>query len=291
MKIVKIFLAPFDFIMKYFKALVLLLIVFLIFAPSFKESENPANVARIDLKGAILQSDSFLEEITELENNPNIKGILLVIDSPGGAIAPSVEISQTIKRIKNKKPIVAYAQGSMASGSYMAGMWANKIIANSGSMIGSIGVILNGVDVSELAEKLGIKTQILKAGIYKEAGTFMRPWNKQEEEMLRNLINEQYWLFVKEVAEARKLDIKKEKDFAQGRILSANNALKLGLIDSVGGIYEAQNTLFELAKIEEPMWLKKDKMDLYLERIIGENVSLGIQRAIYGLYVEILKGN
>ena len=99
MKIVKIFLAPFDFIMKYFKALVLLLIVFLIFAPSFKESENPANVARIDLKGAILQSDSFLEEITELENNPNIKGILLVIDSPGGAIAPSVDISLTINRI------------------------------------------------------------------------------------------------------------------------------------------------------------------------------------------------
>ena len=193
--------------------------------------------------------------------------------------------------------ITAVGGANLAEGMFTASVGGvtmangNVQVDTEGNIVLKDGLTVDGVDVSELAEKLGIKTQILKAGIYKEAGTFMRPWNKQEEEMLRNLINEQYWLFVKEVAEARKLDIKKEKDFAQGRILSANNALKLGLIDSVGGIYEAQNTLFELAKIEEPMWLKKDKMDLYLERIIGENVSLGIQRAIYGLYVEILKGN
>lgn len=290
MKITKILLAPLDFIMKYFKALVFLLIVVLIFMPSSSENSSLANVARIDLKGMIIQSDSFLEELSKLENNPNIKGVLLVIDSPGGTIPPSVEISEAVKRIRSKKPIVVYAQGSMASGSYLAGVWADRIIANKGALVGSIGVILNGVDVSELAEKLGIKTQILKAGIYKEAGTFMRPWNEQEEEMLKGLIKEQYEMFVSEVATARNLEITKEGEFAQGRVFSASNALKLGLVDSIGSIYEAQKTLFELAKIQNPIWLQKSEMEMYLEKIIGENIALGIQKGIYGISLEWLKG-
>lgn len=290
MKIIRILLAPLDFIMKYFKALVFLLIVFLIFMPSSSGNSSLANVARIDLKGMIIQSDSFLEELSKLENNPNIKGVLLVIDSPGGTIPPSVEISEAVKRIRSKKPIVVYAQGSMASGSYLAGVWADRIIANKGALVGSIGVILNGVDVSELAEKLGIKTQILKAGIYKEAGTFMRPWNEQEEEMLKGLIKEQYEMFVNEVVAARNLEIAKEGDFAQGRVFSANNALKLGLVDSIGSIYEAQKTLFELGKIQNPIWLQKSEMEMYLEKIIGENIALGIQEGIYNISLGWLKG-
>ena len=290
MKIIRILLAPLDFIMKYFKALVFLLIVFLIFMPSSSGNSSLANVARIDLKGMIIQSDSFLEELSKLENNPNIKGVLLVIDSPGGTIPPSVEISEAVKRIRSKKPIVVYAQGSMASGSYLAGVWADRIIANKGALVGSIGVILNGVDVSELAEKLGIKTQILKAGIYKEAGTFMRPWNKQEEEMLKGLIKEQYEMFVSEVVAARNLEIAKEGDFAQGRVFSASNALKLGLVDSIGSIYEAQKTLFELGKIQNPIWLQKSEMEMYLEKIIGENIALGIQEGIYNISLGWLKG-
>ncbi|RAX53754.1 signal peptide peptidase SppA [Helicobacter sp. 11-8110] len=276
--------------MKYFKALVFLLIVFLIFMPSSSGNSSLANVARIDLKGMIIQSDSFLEELSKLENNPNIKGVLLVIDSPGGTIPPSVEISEAVKRIRSKKPIVVYAQGSMASGSYLAGVWADRIIANKGALVGSIGVILNGVDVSELAEKLGIKTQILKAGIYKEAGTFMRPWNKQEEEMLKGLIKEQYEMFVSEVVAARNLEITKEGDFAQGRVFSASNALKLGLVDSIGSIYEAQKILFELGKIQNPIWLQKSEMEMYLEKIIGENIALGIQEGIYNISLGWLKG-
>lgn len=290
LKIIRILLAPLDFIMKYFKALVFLLIVFLIFMPSSSGNSSLANVARIDLKGMIIQSDSFLEELSKLENNPNIKGVLLVIDSPGGTIPPSVEISEAVKRIRSKKPIVVYAQGSMASGSYLAGVWADRIIANKGALVGSIGVILNGVDVSELAEKLGIKTQILKAGIYKEAGTFMRPWNKQEEEMLKGLIKEQYEMFVSEVVAARNLEITKEGDFAQGRVFSASNALKLGLVDSIGSIYEAQKILFELGKIQNPIWLQKSEMEMYLEKIIGENIALGIQEGIYNISLGWLKG-
>lgn len=282
----KILLAPFDFIMKYFKALVLLLIVFLLFAPN-GEVKNDANLARIDLFGPIMESDLFLQELEKIENDENIKGILLVIDSPGGAISPSIEISEAIKRVANKKPLVAYAQGSMASGSYMAGMWANSIIANRGSMLGSIGVILNGMDISEFTQKLGIKTQTLKAGIYKEAGTFMRPWDKNEKTMLENLIKEQYEMFVEDVKEARGLE---NEDFAQGKIFSAKSAQEIGLIDEVGSIYEAQNKLITLSKVKEPIWLQKDKMEIFLEKILGESVSLGIQKGIESVVFALNKG-
>ena len=284
MKFFRVLLMPLDFIMKYFKALVFLLIVFLIFSAGGEGENNNANVARIDLIGPIMQSESFLENFYELEQNPNIKGILLVINSPGGAIAPSIEISEAIKRVSKIKPIVAYAQGSMASGSYLAGMWANSIIANKGALLGSIGVILNGVDISELAQKLGVKSQSLKAGDYKEAGTFMRPWNALEKEMLEGLIQEQYKMFVNDVVQARGLDINNQGYFAQGRILSAANALEFGLIDEIGSIYEAQNKLYTLAGIKDVHWLQKDKFDLYLQKLLGDNIALGIEKATYRIF-------
>lgn len=282
MKIFSIFTKPLEFITKNFKAFVFLLVVVLLFAPKGEEAKQDANVARINLYGAILQSDSFLEELEKLEKDSNIKGILLVIYSPGGAIAPSVEISEAIKRVNLKTPIVAYAQGAMASGSYLAGVWADSIVANRGALLGSIGVIINGADISELADKLGIKPQTLKAGIYKEAGTFMRKWDSNEEEMLKGLLEEQYQMFVEEVATARKIDAQKESSFAQGRILSAKSALELGLIDKVGNLYDAQNLLFQKAKIQEPKWYKeeKDKIEIYLEKIFGDNLALGVQNGI-----------
>lgn len=277
-----IFVKPLEFIGKHLKALIFLLVVALIFLPKDEEALEEANVARIDLQGTILQSDSFLEELVALEENPNLKGILLVIDSPGGAIAPSVEISEAIKRINAKKPVVVYAQGTMASGSYLAGVWADFIVANRGAMLGSIGVIVNGVDFSQLATKIGILPQSIKAGTYKEAGTPMRPWSQEEKEMLKHLVQEQYWMFVEEVAFARGLDLAQEPNFAQGRILSANNAFTLGLIDKVGNLYDAQMVLFERAGISDPKWLKKekDKIAVYLEKLFGESVAVGIQNGI-----------
>ncbi|CAM2907900.1 signal peptide peptidase SppA [Helicobacter burdigaliensis] len=285
MKFFKILLAPLDFIMKYFKALVFLLVVFLIFSVGEGKSEENANLARIDLSGMIIDSESFLEELSKIEQNQSIKGVLLVVNSPGGAIAPSVELAEAIKRLKSKKPVVAYAQGVMASGSYMAGMWADSIVANKGALLGSIGVIIEGVDISPLLDKIGIKSQTLKAGVYKEAGTFAREWNKEEEALLKELVEEQYKMFVEDVVLARGLKIEDESKFAQGRIMSANTALKLGLIDKVGDIYEAQEELKALAKITQPIWLEK-KED-FLNEILGQSVSKGIADGILNVYSKI----
>ncbi|PZT47674.1 endopeptidase IV [Helicobacter valdiviensis] len=285
MKIFKIFLAPLDFIMKYFKALVFLLVVFLIFSAGEGKKVQNANLARVDLSGMIIESESFLKEVQAIEQDNAIKGVLLVVNSPGGAIAPSVEIAEAIKRLKSKKPVVAYAQGVMASGSYMAGMWADSIVANKGSLLGSIGVIIEGVDISPLLDKIGIKSQTLKAGIYKEAGTFAREWSKEEEGLLKDLVEEQYRMFVEDVALARGLKVENENEFAQGRIMSANTALKLGLIDEVGDIYKAQEKLKELAKISNPIWLEKEE-DFFNE-FLGQSISKGIASGILNAYSKV----
>lgn len=279
MKIFRIILAPLDFIMKYFKALVFLLVVFLLFSPSKDTVTQNANVARIDLEGAILSSDHFLAQVDKIRGDKNIRGVLLVINSPGGAIAPSIEISDSIRNLAREKVVVSYAQGAMASGSYYAGMWANKIIANRGSLVGSIGVIFNGMNFEELIAKLGIKTQTIKAGIYKEAGTPTRKWSEAERGMLEDLVQKQYAMFVKDVAEARGIQAEDEKAFAQGRILTAQEALDLRLIDAVGSIDDAKVMLLSLSDIppSDAVWLRKDKLEELMEKFLGEVSSYTVR--------------
>jgi len=127
-----------------------------------------------------MDASEIVQKIDAAAKNDAIKGVLLSVDSPGGAVAPSVEIAYSIKRLKAKKPVVVYAKGTMASGSYYASIWADKIIANPGSMIGSIGVIMQGANVSGLMKKLGIESQVVKAGLYKQIGTPDRKWKPYE---------------------------------------------------------------------------------------------------------------
>ncbi|MFC2527624.1 MAG: signal peptide peptidase SppA, partial [Campylobacter sp.] len=206
--------AVLGFINKYFKSLIFLLILFLIFAGGESAQQKGANLAQLSLSGAIMDDSEILEKIETLKKDEAIKGVLLLIDSPGGALSPSVEISLAIKSLNSRKPVVAYAKGTMASGSYLGGVWASKIYANPGSFIGSIGVIMQGLDVSEAAAKLGFSEQIVKAGELKEAGTMMRKWSDAERASLQALVDESYELFTREVAQARSLDLRKRDTWA-----------------------------------------------------------------------------
>lgn len=228
---------------------------------------------RIDLKGAILDSKDILAKIQEA-HKPNIKGVLFVINSPGGAVSPSIEISYAIKRLRSKKPVVAYAAGTLASGSYYASIWANKIIANPGSTVGSIGVIFEGANLEALLQKIGISAQVVKAGKYKEVGTPFRKWHDYEKEELQKLINNTYKQFITDVAQARRLDLKKESEWAQAHIFTAKEAQKVGLIDSVGTIYEAKETLQKLAQVKKPIWKKEDPFEKFLRQVSKESANL-----------------
>ncbi len=255
------------FIQEHFKAMLFLLILFLIFAPQSKDDLKPHNLERIYLVGSIMEISEVVDQIDEAASNRFVKGILLNIDSPGGAVAPSIEVAYALKRAKEKKPVVVYASGTLASGSYYASIWADEIIANPGSMVGSIGVIMQGADVSELMSKIGIKSQSVQAGKYKKVGAVEREWTNYEIDELNKVIQGTYDLFTADVANARGLDIKKRDTFANAHIFTANQAKEVGLIDSIGVEHDAKNRLAELSGVSEQIWNREDKFDKLMKRL------------------------
>jgi protease-4 len=265
-----------DFITKYFKTIVFLTIVYFIFFSTAEDetiAKYNANLQKIDLIGQIIDPSKVLEDIERASNDASIKGVLFVIDSPGGAVAPSVEIAYAIKELSMKKPVVAYASGTIASGSYYASIWADKIIANPGSIVGSIGVIMQGFEASKLLENLGISSQTIKAGKYKESGTFTRKWTNDEEQELQGVINSTYNMFISDVADARKLDIKKHTSFADAKIFTAHQAKDVGLVDEVATLSFAKHSLIELSKVEKPIWKKEDKFEKFMDKLMSQAIS------------------
>lgn len=255
------------FINKYFKAMIFLLLVYLIFFTGQSDEIKQANLAEIRLDDAIMDANDVLEKIYAASDDENIKAVLFNIDSPGGALSPSVEISKAIKELNEKKPVIVYASGTMASGSYLSGVWARKILANEGSFIGSIGVIMQGANIENLANKIGISEQTVKAGEYKEAGTFMRAWNEKERESLQNLVDKSYSFFVNEVANARHLNIDNNETWANARVFLADDALKLGLIDEISTYKRAKSETEKISGVINPVWQEEPFYEKMLKRL------------------------
>lgn len=265
-----------DFVTKYFKTIVFLTIVYFLFFSSNDEelmSNNFANLQKIDLIGQIVDPTKVLENIEKAKNDTNIKGVLLFVNSPGGAVAPSIEIALAIKELQELKPVVVYASGTIASGSYYASIWANKIVANPGTIVGSIGVIMQGFDASELLQKVGVQTQTVKAGKYKESGTITRKWTDFEQKELQDLINSTYNMFVLDVATARNLNIKNQQNFADAKVFTAQMAKDVGLVDEVSNITFAKNSLIELSQVEKAVWKKEDKFEKFMDKFLTEAIS------------------
>ncbi len=258
---------PIKFIQENFKATLLVLILALVFIPASDEDLTPNNLQTVNLFGPIMEVSEVLTQLEDATKTDSIKGVLLVVDSPGGAVAPSVEVAYAIKRLKEKKPVVVYAQGTLASGSYYASIWADKIIANPGSMVGSIGVVMQGANMSELMSKIGIKTQSVQAGKYKKVGTPDREWKEYEVNELNKVIYGTYDMFTKDVADARKLDFNKRDNYANAHIFTAHQAKDVGLIDSVGVMYDAKKQLIKMSKVSSPIWNKEDKLDKIIKKL------------------------
>ncbi|MEO1953625.1 MAG: signal peptide peptidase SppA [Campylobacterales bacterium] len=265
---------PLKFIQEYFKSMIFLLILFLLFAPSTEEDLSPNNLQEIKLSGAIMDSTEIVKQIDKARKNKHIKGVLLNVDSPGGAVAPSIEIAYAIKRLKKEKPVVVYASGTIASGSYYASIWADKIIANPGSMVGSIGVIMEGANLSGLMQKLGIKSQSIQAGKYKKVGTPEREWTKSEVAELNKVIQGTYDMFTKDVADARKLNYLDRDKFANAHIFTAFQAKEVGLIDSLGVSYDAKKEVEKLSDVSKPIWNKENKLDKILKKLSASTAVL-----------------
>jgi len=264
---------PIGFIQRNFKTVLFLTILYFVVANNDTPNLESANLQIIELNGPIMVVDDVLEKIENAKSNINIKGVLLKVNSPGGAVAPSIEVAYAIQELNEIKPVVAYASGIMASGSYYASIWSSKIIANPGSMIGSIGVIMQSADASELMSKIGIKTQTVKVGKYKESGTPTRQWTKDERAELEKVTQDTYDMFVTDVANARGLKKENHENYADAHIFTSSQAKNVGLVDKVGTIRTAKIELIELSKVNNPIWSRENKMDKFMEQMLNNTIT------------------
>lgn len=271
---------------QHFMGMLFLLIAFVVLMPSSTTQLKTANLQEIKLTGLIMSADNILKEIEKAQEDKNIKGVLININSPGGAVPPSIEISYAIKELKKHKPVIAYASGVMASGSYYASIYANKIIANPGSIVGSIGVIMESTNIEKLMNTIGVETQIVKQGTYKEAGTPTRKWTPEERAELETLTKDTYALFVSDVAKARGLDASKDKNYADAHIFSSKRAKEAGLIDEIGVMHTAKAELAKLAKVKNPEWKEKDTLESFVEQFAAKSM-MQLHSYFYGLQARL----
>ncbi|MFP4134551.1 MAG: signal peptide peptidase SppA [Halothece sp.] len=207
-------------------------------------------IARLEITGAIASEtrQRVLKALKTIEDQ-KWKALLLRIDSPGGTVGDSQEIYSALRHLQKKMKIVASFGNISASGGVYIGMGAEKIVANPGTITGSIGVILRGNNIERLLDKVGVSFQVVKSGPYKDILSFDRELTEEEKQILQALIDTSYNQFVHTVAQARNLSVEAVHGFADGRIFTGEQAQQLGVVDRLGTEEEARRWLAEMANL------------------------------------------
>lgn len=221
-------------------------------------------IALVRVEGPIVDSKEAIEEIKDYAKDASIKAIVLRIDSPGGAVAPSQEIYEEVRKAVAKKKIVVSMGSVAASGGYYIASPATKIVANPGTLTGSIGVIMEIPNVEGLMNKLGVKTEVIKSGSHKDIASIFRGINKEDREILQDVLDNVHEQFITAVAEGRKILRDDVKKIADGRVFTGEQALKIGLVDQLGDLEDAEKTAAGLAGIKgEPVVvIKKESLSI-----------------------------
>src|SRR5437762_8587255 len=190
----------------------------------------------VDLDGVILDPSEVVEDVRRFANDDSIKAIIIHVNSPGGGVAASEEIYREVKRVRDEKHkrIVASIETVGASGAYYVSSATNKIYADSGSVVGSIGVIAEWVNYGDLMRWAKLKPEILKVGEFKDTGDPTRELTPAERQYMQGLIDNMYGQFVQAVADGRHVKTSDIKPIADGRVWTGEQALSLHLIDQIG---------------------------------------------------------
>ena len=193
----------------------------------------------ISIEGAITNPEPIVRQLVEFRKNRRIKAIILRIDSPGGGVGASQEIHREVQKTTKVKKIIVSLGGVAASGGYYIACAGDSIVANPGTITGSIGVLMEFVQVQELSKKIGVSLEVLKSGEYKDIGSPHRELTERDKELIKNLISDIQEQFIKAVSAGRGIPEEKVRGIADGRILTGAMAKELGLVDRLGNFQDA----------------------------------------------------
>lgn len=198
-----------------------------------------ARVAVVPIEGEIRRSDDFVETVADLEKDDGVAAVVVRIDSPGGAVAPSQEMFDAVRHLAGVKPVVASLGSVAASGGYYVAAASDAIVASPGTLTGSIGVVMSLTNVTGLLAKLGVETDILKAGARKDMGSPFRPLTAEDRALFQQILDEVHTQFIDAVARGRRMDPAALRKLADGRVFTGQQAKAAGLVDELGGLDEA----------------------------------------------------
>jgi protease-4 len=199
-----------------------------------------AHVARLAVNGLITDDRKLTEAVGKLADDASVKALIVSIDSPGGSVAGGEGLHDAIGRVAAKKPVVAVMGGTAASAGYMIAVPAARIFAREGTLTGSIGVLLETGEISGLLKTIGIDAEAITSGPLKDQPSLIRPLSQQGRDVLQGLVMDMYDQFVGMVASGRHLDVARVRELADGRAYTGRQALRLGLIDAIGGERDAR---------------------------------------------------
>ena len=247
-------------------------------------------VAVVEVDGIITEPGSINKQLKEYGERDDVKAVVVRINSPGGGVGPSQEIYREVKKVAAKKKVVVSMGAVAASGGYYIAAAADKIIANPGTITGSIGVIMEFANAEGLLNKIGFKGYVIKSGEYKDIGSPLRGMKDNEKKLLQDVIDDVHKQFVDVVAENRKLKIDVVKRFADGRIFSGQQAKNIGLVDEIGNFQDAIDIAASMANIKgKPVVIYPEKKGIRLWDIIfGDAASQVIQRLKGGYGLQYL---
>jgi len=216
------------------------------------ELSGEDRIALVRVEGVILDAQQTVGELKRFADNPSVKAIVLRIDSPGGGVVPSQEIYDAVKRVRNKnnKMVVASMGTVAASGGYYIAAATDRIIANPGTLTGSIGVIMELANLEGLLKKIGVESLVVKSGQYKDIGSPLRKMSEGERRILQSVMDDVHRQFILAVAEGRSLDEAEVQPLADGRIFTGRQAREMKLVDELGDLDDAIRLAADLAGIE-----------------------------------------
>lgn len=237
------------------------------------------HLARLTVSGFISDDRKLSEKISKLADDDSVKALIVSINSPGGSVSGGEGLHDAIARVAGKKPVVAVMGGLAASAGYMVAVPATRIFAREGTLTGSIGVLLETGEVSGLLKSLGITAEAITSGPLKDQPSFIKPLTPEGREVLQGLIMDMYDQFVDMVATGRHMDAARVRQLADGRAYTGRQAMKLGLVDAIGGEHDAR------------LWLAQEKgisADLPVEDVSTGSLAGRALSSSLGWFVDLL---
>lgn len=209
-------------------------------------------IALIRVEGVILDAQQTVSELKKFGENPSVKAIVLRIDSPGGGVVPSQEIHDAVLRVRNKhdKAVVASMGTVAASGGYYIAVATDRIVANPGTLTGSIGVIMELANLEGLLKKIGVQSVVVKSGPHKDLGSPFRTMSPEDRRILQTVMDDVHSQFIEAVAEGRSLDTADVTRLADGRIFTGRQAKDAKLVDDLGDLEDAIRLAADMVGIE-----------------------------------------